>query len=249
MSLVTRCIGLQITPPTAALCAGENAEFTVTGTTEDGATVRIPQHVVRWECTDDGAATETAGRYQATTAGATVRITAAAGGAEATAVLRVAEETELEGFEDGTPPPCTTFPAQESVSAKVSIAEPDAMTGTRYARLVYDLGRPDGTRASYLRLDRAIGAALSVSFGARARGPNEPWIRVALIDANGTRHTLTAAETLPCAQDWARLDVRLPSGLKRPITWESVYVVATGGRKGEGTLDVDDLRVARLEED
>ena len=48
--------------------------------------------------------------------------------------------------------------------------------------------------------------------------------------------------------EWQRFQVRLPDGLKPPLVWQSVYVVATAGKIAAGHVDVDDLTVARIED-
>lgn len=44
------------------------------------------------------------------------------------------------------------------------------------------------------------------------------------------------------------LRVRLPDGMKAPLVWQSVYVVATAGNTSAGTVDLDDLRAVILPE-
>jgi len=129
----------------------------------------------------------------------------------------------------------------------VSIHVGGAAQGRRYCRLTYDLAQPAGTRAAYVRLDRQLGSALRLSLQARATADRPPWLRVAVVDGNGTRQTYTLTDAVSWGRHWRRVQVRLPAGLKPPLTWQSVYVVAGDGQTGRGTLEMDDLRAERVE--
>ena len=246
--LVARCARVELTPPVSCLCVGETVRLTARGLAEDGARVWLPERGARWEVEGEGIEAAEEGVFRATSPGAVAEVTARVGEATGVAEVKVAREIEFEGFEAKSGVRFAKYPDTEAVSGSVEIVGNGAGQGARYCRMNYDLGKPSGTRAAYIRLDREIGTALKLSLLARGTGSAPAWLRVAVVDGNGSRHTLTVAAKVDWGDEWRRVAVRLPDGLKPPLTWRSVYVVATAGRTSKGSIEVDDLRVARVEE-
>ena len=118
--------------------------------------------------------------------------------------------------------------------AKAEVLSGDAAQGSRYCRLTYDLGEPKQSRAAYARLDRPMESALRISLMVRGKSSMRPWLRAAVVDGNGTRQTFTLEAALEPGDRWRRVQARLPDGLKAPLKWESVYVVADSGQTGDG---------------
>lgn len=242
--MVASCQRLAITPDPIELCVGETTPLSAHGVTDDGQSVALPEEAVRWTSQGAGLAVSQ-GSLRARRAGVTGTVQAALGATTGLATVRVADEAVLESFEAGFHPAFSKTPDTQAVSGKVGVHSGGAAQGRRYCRLEYDLGEAKGTRASYIRLDRPLGAALRLSLQARATADAAPWLRVAVVDGNGTRQTLTLAEAVTWRQ-WRRVQVRLPNGLKPPLTWQAIYVVATEGKTGRGSLDIDDLRVEQI---
>jgi len=242
LQLVDTCPALELTPPSAYLCPGDEVTFQAEGLTEDGSTIWLPDGGANWALTGEGLQQVAPGRYRATAAGGQATISAQAGGATALAVAYVASEVPVEGFEGRSGAHFTTAPEGDVVTGNLAFPVDDAAEGKGYCRMQYNLGQPTGTRAAYIRLDRPIGTALKVSAMARGTGTPAAWLRVAVIDGNGSRLTVDLAEKLDWGQEWRRVETRLPEGLKQPLKLESVYVVATAGKTGQGTVEIDDIR-------
>mgnify|MGYP001027719970 CR=1 FL=1 len=165
------------------------------------------------------------------------------------AELLVADEHSVEDFESAAPAMTVTrWPEGDVVSAAVEVLAEEAPDAGRLCRLTFDLGDPVATRAAYVRLDRTLGKALSISLTVRAQASPAPWLRAAIVDGNGTRYTITLTGKLESGDEWRRLRARLPDGLKPPLLWQSVYVVATEGKTSTGVVDLDDLRAVILPE-
>ena len=246
--LVDSCPALALTPPVSYLCPGETATFQVEGVAEDGSRIWLPTDVAKWSVEGAGARQTGAGQFAALEAGGTATVTAGIGEAVAQAPVHVARDVAIEGFEAAEPARFTRYPDTDAVSGRLLYPTTGSPEGARYCRLEYNLGEPTATRAAYVRLDRPVGVALKLSAMARGKGTPPAWLRAAVVDGNGTRHTVNLADKLDWGDEWRRLEARLPEGLKQPATWESVYVVATSGIPGEGHLDLDDLRVMAVPE-
>lgn len=237
------CSRLEVEPPTAELCTGESVRFSAQGVTAEGEQVWVPQELVQWQAAGNALRTSDSGTFTALRGGMTATVTARLGEATGTGTMRIAQEVAVEDFE-GTPPVrFSAYPEKGSVTGKVELQKGDAAVGQGYCRMTYDLGKPEGTRAAYVMLDKPIPGALKLSLSARASGPAKTWLRAAVVDGNGTRQLFSFSEALAPAKTWRQLSVRLPEGIKQPATWQSVYVVATGGDTGSGSVDVDDLRI------
>lgn len=245
--LVGEVGGLRVTPDPVELCAGESVRLSAHGLTAEGETVVLPEGALRWSSEGAGFSVR-AGVLSAGRAGATGAVRVSLGEAVGSATVRVADEVPLEGFEVRVRPGFSKTPDTDAVTGRVGVHIGAAAEGRRYARLDYDLGNPAGTRAAYLRLDRPLGSALRLSLQARATADVAPWLRVAVVDGNGTRQTFTLCEAADWGRRWRRVRVRLPDGLKPPLTWQSVYVVATEGKTSRGAAEIDDLRVERIAE-
>jgi len=245
VQLVAACDRLKVTPDPIELCAGESARVGVEGLTNDGEPVALPDGAVTWGVEGAGL-TLADGLLRAREAGAVGALRATLGNAEGKATVRVASEVGFEDFEGGFHPTFDTAPGGDVVTGKVGLHIGGGAQGRRYCRLDYDLGQPTGTRAAYVNLDRPLGSALRLSLQARATG-DAPWLRVAVVDGNRTRQTFTLADRVNWGHKWRRVQVRLPDGLKPPLTWQSVYVVATAGQTRRGRLEIDDLRVERTQ--
>jgi hypothetical protein len=154
----------------------------------------------------------------------------------------VAGLVAVEGFEEQPGVAFAEAPEDGPVTGGVAVLADGAAQGANYCRLTYDLAAPQGTRAAYVQLDRPLGQALRLSLLVRGTADASAWLRVAMVDGNGTRQTFTLAEAVDWGQEWRRVQVRLPDGLQAPLRWESVYVVATEGKTGRGAVDLDDLR-------
>lgn len=133
----------------------------------------------------------------------------------------------------------TVFPTDDGPTGALrAVTEQD---GNLCLALDYALGASEATRAAYVRLDRPLGRALGFTVRLRAEGP-APWVRLAYLDGNGSRVTETVAERLEAGATWRTLRVRLPDGVKEPVTLESIYVVETDPALAPaGTLYVDDV--------
>lgn len=247
LNVVERCASIQLLPSSADLCPGESVSFSAKGLDADGSTaVFSPPNALRWQAEGTGIEQLEPGTFRATTAGSAPTVTAWIGEAAGTATVRVAGDEAVEDFESTSEAGFATYPETSSISGDVANASGQTPDGKRYCRMTYDLGKPERTRAAYIQLDRKIGTALKLTFLARAEATPHPWLRVAVVDGNGSRHTLTAAAAVDWGNEWRRQEVRLPDGIKPPVTWQSIYVVATAGRTSKGTLQVDDLRAFRL---
>ncbi len=245
--VVTTCASIEIDPPLIHLCAGEEVRFRASGRLDDGVSVALPEKRLKWRTEGDAALLLGPGRFRARTPGTEAVVTASLGDLVGRARLRVAAERLLEGFDAGTPARFTTFPTTGVVSGGLSMQSGPAADGGRFCRMSFDLGASGRTRAAYVRLDRKLGTALRVSFRARLTGAAPAWVRVAFLDGNRSRHTFTAASRLAGDGKWRVLSVRLPTGMKPPVVWQSIYVVETGRRTCRGVLDVDELRVAAVQ--
>lgn len=243
LTIVGQCEALKLTPSLVQLCAGETFDLAAQGLMRDGSPVCLPPRSLKWHVEGSGVTALGDGQFRADTAGSQTTVRAALGPAEGSATVQVVRDVAVEGFEAASELTVTRFPETgDTVTAKADVLAADAGEGKRFARLTYDLGTANGTRAAYLRLDRGLGSALRLSALTRGTGASPAWLRVAVIDGNGTRQTYTLADAVTWSRDWRRVSVRLPDGLKQPLKWESVYVVALDGKTGRGVLDVDDLR-------
>lgn len=248
VEVVARLPRLELIPSAAYLCAGERTHFVAEGLAEDGGRVWLPEGRLAWRLQGRGVKDLGQGLFEAAEAGGAATVTAALGEAEGVAQVRVASEIAVEGFEGEPSWAFTRYPDTDAVTGEVRVIEDGAAEGKRYCRLSFDLGESTGTRAAYLRLDRRIGSALRLTLLVRARATPAPWLRAAVVDGNGTRHLLTFAGAVDWDTEWKRLSLRLPDGVKPPLAWQSIYVVATGESTSRGYVDLDDLRVARVEE-
>jgi len=244
--VVTSCPTIEVDPPLIHLCGGEEVRFRSRGRLDDGVSVVLPAKRLTWMIDGDAAVPLGPGRFRARTPGADATVTVRLGKAAGRARIRVADERLIERFEAGSPARFTTFPATGVVTGGLTMQSGPASEGGRFCRMSFDLGAPGRTRAAYVRLDRKLGTVLRVSFRARLTGTAPAWVRVALVDGNLSRHTFTAASRLANDGKWRSLSVRLPTGMKPPVVWQSVYVVETGQRTCRGVLDVDALRVAAI---
>ncbi len=169
-------------------------------------------------------------------------------GASATASVRVAGPVPLLDGSSLEPVRFTSFPQENAPTGALRLAtEAD---GNAFVAMDYALGSANATRAAYARLDRDLGRVLGFSVRLRCEGP-DPWVRLAYIDGNGTRTTVSIAERLSAAEGaWRTFRVRLPDGVKAPVRLESVYVVETdAARRPSGTLCLDDLTAYVLADD
>ena len=243
LTIVDRCPKLTVTPELVRLCAGESFALSVHGAVEDGTRVWLPPRSVKWQVEGSGITSLGDGQFRADTAGAEAKVRATWAEATGVADVQVARSVPVEGFEAAPELKVDRFPkTEDTVTVQAQIQEGDAGEGTRFARLSYDLGPAKGTRAAYLQVDRELGGALGLSALTRGTASSPAWLRVAIVDGNGTRQTYTLADAVTWSNEWRRVSVRLPDGLKRPLRWEAVYVVALDGKTSRGTLDLDDLR-------
>lgn len=248
LRLVTGLARLEVTPPLSHALPDETVRLTARGLTEDGAEVALPADEVQWSAEGDAVESLGAGRFRAVRPGASATVTARLAGVAAEARIGVAADVQIEGFEAAPAIRFTRFPDTDAISGSVEIIGNGAPDGAHFARLRYDLGKPEGTRAAYLRLDRNVGAALRVSLLARGSGAPPAWLRAALVDGSGSRHLVTLSERVDWTEEWRRVEARLPHGIRPPVRWESVYVAATAGRLSVGHVDLDDLRVLQAPE-
>lgn len=247
--VVTSVAAISLQPAEVAMSEGDEVRLQASGLTEGGDRVWLPAGVLQWSVEGEGVAGLGDGVFRAEKSGVRARAVARLGEATGSAALLVADEHSVEDFEGAAPAVTVTrWPEGDEVSASVeTLAEENPDTG-RFCRLTFDLGQPVATRAAYVRLDRALGNALSISLMVRAQASPAPWLRAAVVDGNGTRHTITLAGKLEPGDEWRRLRARLPDGLKPPLIWQSVYVVATAGKTSVGVVDLDDLRAVVLPE-
>ncbi|MCD6351287.1 MAG: phosphodiester glycosidase family protein, partial [Armatimonadetes bacterium] len=246
LRVMDRPATLEVLPPVTYLCAGERAHLGAEGLDEQGRRAWIPQDEVVWQVVGEGLVDHHRGVIEGARPGAVGEVLASLRGAQGTATVHVAAPVVVEDFQGRAPVRFDKYPAGERVSGQLEVVQDPDRAGNLFCRITYDLGAPKGTRAAYLRLDRKLGKALRLSALVRARADEAPWLRVAVLDGNGTRHTLTLASKVTWSDQFKRVTVRLPDGMKPPIVWQSVYVVALGGHTSRGWVDVDDLQAERV---
>jgi hypothetical protein len=124
--------------------------------------------------------------------------------------------------------------------------EEDAQGDQRFARLEYAFHEQNKVQAAYLRLDRPLGEALKLGLDARGDGSTVN-VKVALVDGNGARLLYTLHDG-PLDNNWRPLELRLPDGLKQPLSWQSIYVVTTDTSRyaASGRIDLDNLTVFEI---
>lgn len=242
--LLRSCIGLTIAPDPVQLGAGERLRLSVEGLSASGEVVAVPSEAVVWRARGRGLGIDQRGVLKARVADVNGTVAARVGPASGTASVAVAAEWVFEDFERSYRPEFETLPKTGAVTGEARVRVGRARQGTRYCQLTYDLGKAEGTRAAYLRLERPMGRALRLSLAVRSEVDTPAWVRVAVVDGDGARQTYTLAEAVDWPA-WRRVFLRLPA-LKPPLEWESVYVVAAAGKTGRGRLDVDDLRVESI---
>ena len=249
LRIISQCAQLALVPPSKALVVGETAQFSLRGMDESGQSVWLPEDRIAWRVDGEGLEPTDRGVFKAAQPGARAQVRATINGQTAQAQVRTARDVLLESFEGAPKVRFTTHPETGSVTGRVETLSGEAPDGSRFARMTYDLGKPSGTRAAYLRLDREIGTALKLSLAVRGRSKHPPWLRAALTDGNGSRHTVTLASKLDPSEEFRRVEARLAEGLKPPLKWQSIYVVATSGNEGAGVVEIDDIRVARVQDE
>ncbi len=245
--IVAQAAYLQVLPDVAHLCVGEEARLSVVGLAEDASELWLPNAAITWRADGQGVEHLGGGLFRATQPRGRAEVRAIAAGAQARAEIRVAFDAPVENFENEPDVRFAALP-EAVVSGKVEVRKNGAPEGEAFGRLICDLGEPVGTRAAYLVLNRKLGSALKLSLLARVEGSESVWLRAVVIDGNGSRQYVTLASKFAADGKWRRCEARLPEGIKPPLVWQSVYVVATGGRAFSGWVDVDDLRAARIDE-
>lgn len=248
LSVIAGCPKLLVWPPSADLAPGDTVTFKALGLTDKEERVWMPETALTWSVEGLGVVQTGPATFRATQAGGSAKVIARLGGATCELPVRVAGEMLVEDFEKELAPKFERYPDDPAVSGGIQVKTGDAGQGKRFCRMTYDLGKPTATRAVYARLDRPVGTAIVVSMLARGRSTKPPWVRAALVDKNGTRHLVTFSEALPAGDAWTRLEARLPAEATGPLTWQSVYIVATAGDTSAGYLDIDDLRVRSIKE-
>lgn len=248
LTVVAQPDNLILTPHLARVCAGDMLAFQPSGQMSDGSSVYLPDADIRWRAKGEGVRKIGHGRYQAITPGAMPVVEMRLGKTRTQAPVHIAQELTAVGFETPAEAHATRYPDNDAIAASLDYIDQDAPQGTTFARLNLNLGEPVGTRGAYLRMDRNLGTVLKVSVLARAHTDNAAWVRATFVDGNNTPQTFTLSKALTPSQDWQRLELRLPTGIKAPVTWQSVYIVATAGKTIAGYVDFDDFRVATVPE-
>lgn len=239
VTVIDRLTRLECQPARLALVPGEAANVAVTGRDAQGRTVVVDAEALRWSL-PAAAGSVRRGVVTAGAEGGRGALLVEGFGAQAEVPVVVAAPVAVESF-DG--------PGEVAFDAI-----PDSVTGSAvkvrgegagaFCRLTYHLGAGAATRAAYVRLDRRIDPALALR--ARVRGDGKTvWLRAVLIDGNGQRslHDLFSGRL---GSGWIPVECRLPDGLKAPLTWHSVYVVATTAEaNADGQVDWDQLEVLR----
>ena len=240
VEVVEQCAALELSPVELRLAAGSSGTIVARGFTAEGAEIVLRPGAVAWRVTGAGVQHLGDGRFQADAAGASADVTATLPGVKAHATVRATTEVVVEDF---SADPQVSFSAiPDTVVGQLSVlSEEGDGRPTGFCRMTYDLGEATRTRVAYMELNRPLGEALGVSLLARTEG-STAWVRVMVIDATGASHLLTADESLAPTEGWKRLAVALPADLPQPLVLRSVYVAATAGRTGRGTLDVADIR-------
>lgn len=248
LNVVAGCPKLLVWPSSADLAPGDSVTFEALGLTDNNERVWMPETALTWSVEGFGVVQTGPATFRATQAGGSAKVIARLGRATCELPIRVAGEMLVEDFEKGATLKFERYPDDPAISGGIQLNTGDAGQGKRFCRMSYDLGKPTATRAVYARLDRPVGAAAAVSLLARGRSTKPVWVRAALVDKEGTRHLVTLSEALPAGDAWTRLEARLPAEAKGPLTWQSVYVVATAGETSAGYIDMDDLRVKSIRE-
>lgn len=240
VTVLERVARLLLDPSRLQLLPGATAAVSVTGLDPDGRPVVLDGLPLDWRVPPE-LGRMVAGRLTVADDARSGNAVVAAAGAEAVLPVAVARAVACESFETDTGWYFAGFPA--GVIGAVTAVPGE---GGRAARLTYRLGTEPATRAAYVRLDRPIGAALGLQLRFRGDG-QKVWLRAAILDGNGTRETYNLfSGNAPAA--WQTVTVALPKGLKPPLTWQSVYVVATDNSyPTEGWVEWDDLAIMQVE--
>ena len=237
VTVVTDLARLTAEPTRLALVAGERAGVSVTGRDAHGHAVRLAPARLTWSLPPT-VGRATAGEVLGVEEGARGTLTVRGYGAAVDVPVAVARPTVIEDF--SKPAKIAFQGSAAQVSGNVAqLAPPDAPFP--FARLTYQLGDGPATRAAYLRLDRALPGALALRATVRGDG-HIVWLRAAVLDGNGERATYTFFRG-KLDKLWRPVQARLPDGLKRPLTWQSVYVVAGDGDEASAGV-VDWARLA-----
>ncbi len=225
----------RIVPGTATAMPGDVLSFELELLDAEGHVLVAPPGRERWVCGSGLALEGDTGRVAVTDDAASGDVHCFSHGISASARIEAARRLVVASGQPG-----------ERLAFR---AVPDGPGGPSGAvrvddgRLVldFDLGGRAGTRAAYAAVDRDVGHCIGFTVAARAEGCS-PWVRVAYRDGNGTRQTASLSDRLPDGGPWQTLRLRLPDGVKAPVTLESVYVVETEPAvTARGTLLLDDL--------
>ncbi len=238
LEVVDRVAQLRAEPESLVLRPGAPAEIRLAGVDARGEAVAVDPAMLRWSF-PAGVLVQRDGRYVGDQPGTRGVVTIEGLGTRVEVPVRVAGPQMVEDFNGDFRPTFAGSPETVEGSATTVVT----VGGAGHGRLDYRLGE-GGTRAAYLRLDRQIDGALALRAKIRGQG-QQVWVRVQLIDGNGTPQYLDLFRgELPAT--WRDVELVLDPGFKAPLTWHSVYVVTTnGGLATVGQVDFDDLVAVR----
>jgi hypothetical protein len=247
--VVDRLAKLEMEPSTIDLVPGQAATYSLVGRDDDGRPVIVNGSSfdltladnVETVPADPKSDAKNPPQIRGTKPGTVGTLTATALGRTATARVRVASLKPLLTFDEpGSAVKLTTSP--EGVNAKADLV---AEGSARFARLTWKFEPGAKTQAAYCQVGQKLPRSLGLH--ARLRGDaKNAYVRVQIIDGNGSAllYDLFSGDLKP---EWTEASVKLPIGLKPPLTLRSIYVVKTSDKQAaEGTLDIDDVRVMTL---
>ena len=132
----------------------------------------------------------------------------------------------------------------EIVKVEGQIITTEKRSGTGALLLRYDFSKGSKTRTASVVLNKTLPIG-AYRLGIDVYGDGSGcWLRARLRDATGKPFFLDIASSVNWKNEWKRLEVNLPSGLKEPLTLESIYlVVIRDEQKCVGALLLDNLQV------
>lgn len=242
LEVVAQVAELVAEPSRIEVVGNDAVRLTIEGRAADGTPIEIAPTQLSWQL-PTGWRRAPDGQVTATDDAADGELRVSGYGALAKVPLAKARPVAIEDFEQDLSE--TSYGYPETVTGSLSRLTGEAASGQHFARLQYALGTTPPTRAVYLKLDHPLGAALALRAKVRAEG-GRYWLRAAVVDGNGIRttHTLYDGEL---NGGWTTVSTDLPTGLKPPLVWQSVYYVATRPEMPvEGYLDWDRLEALEV---
>jgi len=238
----------QLLPPIALAMPGDTVRFSLSLLAEGDHSLAVPSDLrLGFACPGTLGSVDGEGVLTVAPGARSDRITATAAGVTGEAAVWVAQPHVLDGDTAVEPFRFTAFPPDVPTGGLRLVSDADA-TGGACLALGFDLGKDERTRAAYARADAQVGRAIGFTARLKPLGC-APWVRIAYVDGNGTRNTVTLVERADWAGAFRSARVRLPDGTKAPVVFESIYAVETDpARDTSGTLYIDEVSAWVIEE-